>query len=344
MLRQLSKVLSGNTNKRFISSTSACFSRITVIGSAGGIGQALAMLIKADRLVSDLVLMDIKNTDGIAADVSHIDTFSGVKAFTGADKLEQSLECSNLVVVAAGVARTDKTTTRAALFDANKDLIYQITALKAKICPEAILAIITNPVNALVPLAAETLKQLNSYDPKKLFGVTKLDTMRARTFIGEHLLVDPAKVKVNVIGGHSSNTIIPLISTATPKVQGDCEELSVIYERIRCAGAAVVKAKGGKESAQLSMAYVAATFCNSLLKAMEGKSGVVDVAYVESKVMPEVKFFSSNVELSKEGIKGFEALPAMSNYEKELLKKALPELKDSIEQGIKYAQSKKGQK
>ncbi|XP_037812800.1 malate dehydrogenase, mitochondrial-like [Lucilia sericata] len=327
MLKQLSKVLSRTANKRLISSTSTHFSRVTVIGSAGGIGQALAMLIKADRLVSDLVLMDIKNTDGIAADVSHIDTFSGVKAFTGPDKLEQSLECSNLVVVAAGM-----------------DLIYQITSLKAKICPEAILAIITNPVNALVPLAAETLKQLNAYDPKKLFGVTKLDTMRARTFIGEYLLVDPGKVKVNVIGGHSSNTIIPLISTATPTVKGDCEELSVIYERIRCAGAAVVKAKGGKESAQLSMAYVAATFCNSLLKALEDKSGVVDVAYVESKVVPEVKFFSSNVELSKEGIKGFETLPTLSSYEKELLKKALPELKESIEQGIKYAQSKKGQK
>ncbi|XP_065361383.1 uncharacterized protein LOC135955035 [Calliphora vicina] len=343
MLRQFYKTLSQTQNKRLFSTSNFRLHRVTVIGSAGGIGQALAMLIKADRLVTDLVLMDIKNTAGIAADVSHIDTFSGVKSFTGVENMEKSLECSNLVVVAAGVARSDKTT-RAALFEANKELIYNVTALKAKVCPEAILAIITNPINALIPLAAETLKQLNAYDAKKLFGITKLDTMRARTFIGDHLIIDPAKVKVNVIGGHSSNTIVPLLSTVSPAVQGDQEELQVIYERIRNAGAAVVKAKGGKESAQLSMAYVASTFCNSLLKAMEGKSGVSDVAYVESQVLPDVKFFSSNVDLGKDGIKEFHKLPTMSDYEKELLTKAIPELKESIEQGIQYAKSKKDQK
>jgi malate/lactate dehydrogenase len=43
---------------------------------------------------------------------------------------------------------------------------------------QALLNIISNPVNSTVPIAAETLKQLGVYDPKKLFGVTTLDVVR----------------------------------------------------------------------------------------------------------------------------------------------------------------------
>lgn len=220
MLKQIIKSITHNPAQRQFSTSLAQLHRVTVVGSAGGIGQALAMLIKADPLVTDLVLMDIKSTAGIAADISHIDTFSGVTSFSGVENMEKSLECSNLVVVAAGVGHSGKTT-QEVLFDANKDLIYQVATLKAKICPEAFLAIITNPINALIPLAAEALKQENAYDPKKLFGITKLDTMRARTFIGDHLVIDPAKVSVNVIGGHSSTTIVPILSSASPALKDD---------------------------------------------------------------------------------------------------------------------------
>lgn len=49
-------------------------------------------------------------------------------------------------------------------------------------CPEAVLNIISNPVNSTVPIAAETLKAMGVYDPKKLMGVTTLDVVRAKTF------------------------------------------------------------------------------------------------------------------------------------------------------------------
>ena len=326
--------------KRGIATTAYCLHRVAVIGSAGGVGKALVMLLKANQRITDMSLMDIQNTDGVGADISHIDTFSGVKCFTGADKLEESLRCANMVVVSGGAARTGDAK-RSALFDVNKDFIYNICMAKAKICPESFLVIITNPLNAMVPLAAETLKLANAYDPKKLFGVSKLDTVRSKTFIGDNLVYNPVKVQVSVIGGHSNTTIVPALSSANPIPKGDEEELKPLYERIRNAGTEVLKAKGGKETAQLSTAYASATFCDSLLQAMDGKSGVTDVAYVESKVVPDVRFFSSTFLLSKEGIKSFEALPDMNRYEKELLEKALPEIKKSIEQGVKYAQSKK---
>jgi malate dehydrogenase len=49
-------------------------------------------------------------------------------------------------------------------------------------CPEAMLNIISNPVNSTVPIAAETLKQMGVYNSKKVLGVTTLDVVRAKTF------------------------------------------------------------------------------------------------------------------------------------------------------------------
>ena len=71
---------------------------------------------------------------------------------------------------------------------------------------------ISNPVNSTVPIAAETLKKLGVYDPKKLFGVTTLDVVRAKTFYAAKAGLDVKDVDVPVIGGHAGITILPLFS------------------------------------------------------------------------------------------------------------------------------------
>ncbi len=63
-----------------------------------------------------------------------------------------------------------------------------------------------------MPIAAETLKRLGVYDPKRLFGVTTLDVVRAKTFYAEKAGVDVDKVDVPVVGGHAGVTILPLFS------------------------------------------------------------------------------------------------------------------------------------
>lgn len=71
---------------------------------------------------------------------------------------------------------------------------------------------ISNPVNSTVPIYAEVLKKNNVYDPKRLYGVTTLDIVRASTFVAELKGKDCVTTKVNVVGGHSGVTIIPLLS------------------------------------------------------------------------------------------------------------------------------------
>ena len=77
---------------------------------------------------------------------------------------------------------------------------------------QAILNIISNPVNSTVPIAAEILKAAGVYDKKKLMGVTTLDVVRANTFVAEAKDLDLKDVDVPVVGGHAGTTILPLLS------------------------------------------------------------------------------------------------------------------------------------
>ena len=77
---------------------------------------------------------------------------------------------------------------------------------------QAVLNIISNPVNSTVPIAAEVLKAAGVYDKKKLMGVTTLDVVRANTFVAEAKGLDLKDVDVPVVGGHAGTTILPLLS------------------------------------------------------------------------------------------------------------------------------------
>jgi malate dehydrogenase len=93
--------------------------------------------------------------------------------------------------------------------------------------------VVTNPVNSTVPVAAEALRKGGAFEPKRLFGVTTLDVVRASTFIAHAMGgdADPKAFKVPVIGGHSGATILPLYSQAEPKVDVDADTLAKVIHR-----------------------------------------------------------------------------------------------------------------
>lgn len=86
-----------------------------------------------------------------------------------------------------------------------------------------------------------------------------------------------------MIGGHSGNTIIPLLSQVSPPVSFSQQELDGLTNRIQNAGTEVVEAKAGAGSATLSMAHAGARFAFSILEALNGKEGVVECGYIASK-------------------------------------------------------------
>jgi malate dehydrogenase len=84
-----------------------------------------------------------------------------------------------------------------------------------------------------VPIASEVLQKAGVYDPNRIFGISTLDVVRANAFIAEAKNLDPAKVNIPVIGGHSGVTIIPLISQAKPSVEFPADKLKALTERIQ---------------------------------------------------------------------------------------------------------------
>merc|ERR1712107_778600 len=268
---------------RQFSTSSVAQRNVAVMGASGGIGQPLSMLLKLNPAVTKLSLYDIVHTPGVAADLSHCETASPVTGFKGADQIEASLEGAEIVVIPAGVPRKPGMT-RDDLFNTNASIVATICQAAAKVCPKAMIAIISNPVNSTVPIACEIFKKAGTLDPKRVFGVTTLDVVRSNAFIGTMKNIDPEKVNCPVVGGHAGVTIMPLISQCTPAVEFDPATLKALTERIQDAGTEVVKAKDGAGSATLSMAYAAARFTDSLIKGMDGGEGVVECAYIQSDV------------------------------------------------------------
>jgi len=311
--------------------------KVAVMGAAGGIGQTLSLLMKMSPSVTKLSLYDIVNTPGVAADCSHVNTGAQVTGHVGPEQLDDALKDCDVVVIPAGVPRKPGMT-RDDLFAINAGIVAGLVEGVAKNCPNAIITMISNPVNSTVPIAAEVLKKHGVYNPKKLFGVTTLDVVRAKTFYAEKNGLDVNTVDVPVVGGHAGITILPLFSQATPYAAMSDEVLDALTKRTQDGGTEVVKAKAGKGSATLSMAYAGALFADAALRGLNGVQDVVECTYVESNVT-EVPFFSSKVKLGPDGISEIYGLGDLTDYEEQALKAMMPELTASIEKGVEFVKN-----
>lgn len=240
--------------------------------------------------------------------------------------------------------------TRDDLFKINAGIVKGLIEGVAQNCPDAYVLVISNPVNSTVPIAAEVLKAAGKFDPKKLFGVTTLDVVRAETFVQSITgTKDPAKTKIPVIGGHSGETIVPLFSKAEPSVNIPADKLDALVNRVQFGGDEVVKAKDGAGSATLSMAYAGFRFAEQVIKAHKGESGIVEPTFVYLPGVPGgdeivketgLEFFSVPVELGKGGAQKAENIVKSANdYEKKLLQKCYEGLKGNIEKGIEFVKN-----
>jgi len=309
--------------------------KVAVIGAAGGIGQALALLLK-NRLPagSDLALYDIAPvTPGVAADLSHIPTPVSIKGYAGEDPTP-ALEGADVVLISAGVARKPGMD-RADLFNVNAGIVKSLAERIAVVCPKACVGIITNPVNTTVAIAAEVLKKAGVYDKRKLFGVTTLDVIRSETFVADLKDKDPGDIRVPVIGGHSGVTILPLLSQVEG-VEFSDEEIAALTKRIQNAGTEVVEAKAGGGSATLSMGQAACRFGLALVKALQGQEGIVECAYVEG-AGEHTRFFAQPVKLGKEGAEEVLSYGELSGFEKAALDEMLETLNGDIVKGEEFA-------
>ncbi|KAI0298980.1 NAD-malate dehydrogenase [Multifurca ochricompacta] len=326
--------------------------KAVVLGAAGGIGQPLALLLKTNPLITELGLFDIVNTPGVAADLSHIATPAKVEGYLPPDDgLAKTLKGADIVVIPAGVPRKPGMT-RDDLFKINAGIVRDLATGIATTAPKAFVLVISNPVNSTVPIVAEVFKQHGTFDPKRLFGVTTLDVVRASTFVSEVIndLSKAPEIVVPVVGGHSGVTIVPILSQSSHPVLSllDGDKLKALTDRIQFGGDEVVKAKDGTGSATLSMAYAGAEFATKVIKALAGEKGLIAPSYVhldadkeggaalKKEIGKDLDYFSTNIEIGPNGVERIIPLGKLTDYEKQLIAAAVPELETNIAKGATF--------
>ncbi|KAH3680295.1 hypothetical protein WICPIJ_008337 [Wickerhamomyces pijperi] len=327
--------------------------KLAVLGASGGIGQPLSLLLKLSPYLTELALYDIRLAKGVATDLSHINTTVKVSGYDK-DDLKSALTGADLVVIPAGIPRKPGMT-RDDLFKINAGIIKTLAQGVAQFAPKAMVLVISNPVNSTVPIFKQVLSDAGVFNARRLFGITTLDLVRAKTFVNGFEQYWKDLSEINVIGGHSGNTIVPILSKAASYAKLTAQQRDALIHRIQFGGDEVVKAKDGAGSATLSMAYSAYVFVERLLKAIKGETGIVEdtfiyldssiqgVKEVKSLISGGVEFISLPVRLSARGVEAVEfgILNELNQHEKELFNVATKELKVNIAKGITFVTGSK---
>src|SRR5437867_10144469 len=215
--------------------------RVTVVGS-GFVGATAAMRIVQKGLADDVVLIDIIEglPQGLALDMREsapIEAFE--PAIRGTNDYADTGD-SDVVVITAGLPRQPGMS-RMDLLDKNAGIIRDVVGRVAEHSPNAILIVVTNPLDEMTFVASE----VSGFPKERVMGMAGvLDSSRLRYFIAEALGVSSASVEAMTLGSHGE-AMVPLPRQAT--VEGrplkelvDEATLERLYQRTRDAGAEIV--------------------------------------------------------------------------------------------------------
>ncbi len=212
--------------------------KVTVIG-AGNVGATTAQRI-AEAGLADVVLVDIVEglPQGKALDLAEAAPVVGHDARILGTNDYRDTAGSDIVVVTSGIARKPGMS-RDELMETNAGIVRSVVEVAAKHSPDAILIIVTNPLDAMCHVALAA----SGFPRERLLGMAGvLDSARFRTFIAQELGVSVEDTHAFVLGGHG-DTMVPLPRYST--VAGI--PITELMSPERVAALATRTANGGAE-------------------------------------------------------------------------------------------------
>lgn len=215
--------------------------KVTVVG--GGMVGGTAAQRLAERDYCDVVLVDIVEglPQGKALDLLESGPIEGYDSVvTGANGYEETAG-SDVVVITSGSPRKPGMS-RDDLLQINSGIVRSVTESVASRSPQAVLIVVSNPLDAMVTLA----HQVSRFPKQRVVGMAGvLDTARYRAFIAQELGVSVEDVHAMVLGGHGDQMVplprhtnvagIPL----TELMPSD--RIEAIVQRTRQGGAEIVQ-------------------------------------------------------------------------------------------------------
>lgn len=220
--------------------------KVTVVG-AGNVGATCANCIAHKELANEIVLLDIK--EGVAEGKS-LDMWQTApinlydSRIKGVTNDYTATAGSEVVVITSGLPRKPGMS-RDDLISTNAGIVKSVTENIIKHSPNAIIIIVSNPLDVMCYCAFLAAK----VDSSKVFGMAGiLDTARYRAFLAEELNVSPKDIQALLMGGHG-DTMVPLPRYTTvggiPVTELISEEkLNAIIERTKVGGGELVKLMG----------------------------------------------------------------------------------------------------
>lgn len=214
--------------------------KVSIIG-AGNVGAMTAQLVVQSG-IADVVLFDVVEgmPQGKALDLAEAcPLWNSPSAIRGTNNYSDT-SASDIVVITAGLARKPGMS-RGDLLHANAEIVRAVCTEIAKTSPNAILIIVTNPMDVMAQLAWKTTE----FSCKKVMGMGGvLDAARLAAFLSWELNVSPEDIEALVLGGHGDD-MVPLPRFTTVKGIPLTELLSKkkidsLMERTRNGGAEIV--------------------------------------------------------------------------------------------------------
>jgi len=306
--------------------------KVTVVG-AGNVGANTAQKIAAKEL-ADVVLVDVVEgvPQGKGLDMLESAPVEGYDArIVGANGYEETAN-SDIVVITAGFPRKPGMS-RDDLLLANYEVVKSATEQAVKRSPNAILILVTNPLDAM----CWTAMKVSGFKRERVIGMAGvLDTARFRTFIAEELGVSFENVTAMVLGGHG-DTMVPLVRLTN--VSGipiaeltDQATIDRMVQRTRDGGAEIVKyLKTG--SAYYAPAASTVEMVESILK--DKKKVLPCAVHLEGEYGIKGLFVGVPVKLGKNGIEKIYEIK-LDESEKTALKKSA----DAVQELVTVLQQK----
>ena len=223
--------------------------KVSIIGGGGRVGSNAAFALQCYRIVSEIHILDAneKMAEGEALDLLHGASIAGdQRIYAGNyDKCSDA----DVVCITAGLRRKPDES-RLDLINRNVSLFKQIldSLQSSGLKKDAIIFVVSNPVDVLTRLAIDHLK----WDPSKVIGLgTVLDTARFRSLIANETNLPASQVKALILGEHG-DSMVPIWSTAEaggiplvklPSFNGTVQ--GKLFERTKKSGAECISLKGG---------------------------------------------------------------------------------------------------
>jgi malate dehydrogenase len=215
--------------------------RVTMVGS-GFVGATAAMRVVQKGLADDVVMIDIVEglPQGLALDMRQSAPIEAFEPNIRGTNDYADTGGSDVVVITAGLPRQPGMS-RMDLLDKNAGIVRDVVGRVAEHSPQAILIVVTNPLDEMTFLASE----VSGFPRERVMGMAGvLDSSRLRSFIAEELGVSPTKVEAMTLGSHGE-AMVPLPRQATVDDRPltelvDEATLERLYARTRDAGAEIV--------------------------------------------------------------------------------------------------------